>query len=382
MDWSPLLAAAEIDPAQLHPVPPEWTNVVTTDTRAAWEGLWPGTNRPLRIEAGSFHGKAVYFILMGPWTQQVRSLPKVKTTGERVNSIVGIMLAICLFVGGSLLAYYNYKKGKGDKRGAWRLAVCALALELLICLFRSHFVAELDTLFIVVLAMSTGTFVAGVMWIFYMALEPYVRKYWPQTIISWTRLLEGRFRDPLVGRDLLTGVLLGAAWVLTFEFGYRFSLRAGSQPLLGSTELFLGFGGTIAYGLSTIVRSVLASLVFFLVLVMLRVFLRNRWLAAAVFVIIFATPKILGGDNPISDAIVWVLIYSIAAVAVVRFGLIVLATGAFMANTLLNVPYTFNLSNWYALDAYFIVAVFVVLAVWGFYTSLGGKKLINRELFD
>jgi serine/threonine-protein kinase len=382
MDWSPLFAAAEINLTQLHPVPPEWTNVVTTDTRAAWEGLWPGTNRPLRIEAASFHGKAVYFIMMGPWTQQVRSLPRPKTAGERASTIVGIVLAICVLAGGGLLAYRNHRKGRGDRRGAWRLAICALALELLIFLFRSHFVADLQTLFLVVLALSTGIFVSGVMWTFYMALEPYVRKYWPQTIISWTRLSEGRFRDPLIGRDLLSGVLLGVAWVLTFELGTRFDLRAGSQPPFGTTELFLGFRETIAYCLSTILGSILGSLIFFQVLVLLRVFLRNRWLAAAVFVIVFATPRILSSDNPMTDGIVWVVIYAIAAVAVVRFGLIVLATGGFMANALLNVPFTFNLSNWYAFNAHSVLAVFVILSLWGFYTSLGGKKLINRELFD
>jgi hypothetical protein len=255
-------------------------------------------------------------------------------------------------------------------------------LELLICLFRSHFVADLETLFVVVLAFSTGLFIAGVMWVFYMATEPYVRKYWPQTIVSWTRLLDGRFRDSLVGRDLLSGILLGVAWVLIFEFGYRFSLRAGSQPLFGTTELFLGIRETISYGLSTIIGSILGTLVFFLVLVMLRVFLRNRWLAAAAFVIIFATIRTLGSDYPVTDGIVWLLIYAIAAVALVRFGLIVLATGGFMANAVLNLPYTFNLSNWYALNAYLILAIFVALSLWGFYTSLGGKKLINRDLLD
>jgi serine/threonine-protein kinase len=382
MDWSALFAAADVDPAQVHSVPPEWTNVVTTDTRAAWEGLWPGTNRPLHIEAASFHGKPVYFIMMGPWTQQVRSFQRPKTGAERLNSIVGIVLAICLFVGASLLAYRNYKKGKGDRHGAWRLAVSVLSLELLICLFRSHFMADLETLFVVILAVSTGLFVAGVMWTFYMALEPYVRKYWPQTIISWTRVLEGRFRDPLVGRDLLSGILLGAVWSLTFEFGYRFSLRAGSQPLFGTTELFLGLRQTVSYGLATVITSILGTLIFFLVLVMLRVFLRNRWLAAVAFVVIFATPKIILSDHRLTEGIVWVLIYAIAAVAVVRFGLVVLATAGLMANTLLNLPYTFNPSNWYALDAYLILAIFIAVSLWGFYTSLGGKKLIKGELFD
>ena len=35
-------------------------------------------------------------------------------------------------------------------------------------------------------------------WLYYLALEPYVRRLWPQALISWSRVLAGRVRDPLV----------------------------------------------------------------------------------------------------------------------------------------------------------------------------------------
>ncbi len=38
-----------------------------------------------------------------------------------------------------------------------------------------------------------------------------MRRRWPHAIISWTRLLSGRFNDPLVGRDLLAVVVLGCS---------------------------------------------------------------------------------------------------------------------------------------------------------------------------
>ena len=37
----------------------------------------------------------------------------------------------------------------------------------------------------------------------YLALEPYVRRTWPVILITWSRLVSGQLRDPLVGRDLL-----------------------------------------------------------------------------------------------------------------------------------------------------------------------------------
>ena len=45
-------------------------------------------------------------------------------------------------------------------------------------------------------------------------LEPTVRALWPQQAAAWVRLLYGRFRDALVGRDLLIGVAFGLAALL------------------------------------------------------------------------------------------------------------------------------------------------------------------------
>ena len=60
-------------------------------------------------------------------------------------------------------------------------------------------------------ALSTGM---GV-WLTYMALEPAVRRRWPDALVSWSRLIAGRYKDPIVGRDVLVGVLAGLA--ITFQ---------------------------------------------------------------------------------------------------------------------------------------------------------------------
>src|SRR5687768_18051298 len=51
-------------------------------------------------------------------------------------------------------------------------------------------------------AAMLGQFLA-IPWIAYLAGEPFVRRRWPWQVISWNRLLAGRWRDPLVGRDVL-----------------------------------------------------------------------------------------------------------------------------------------------------------------------------------
>ena len=51
----------------------------------------------------------------------------------------------------------------------------------------------------------------ALVWVLYVAFEPYVRRRQPELLVSWTRLVGGRFADPLVGRDLFGGLLLGCA---------------------------------------------------------------------------------------------------------------------------------------------------------------------------
>ena len=381
-DWLPLFSAAGLDQTQFHSVEPMWNSLASSDTRAAWDGVWRGSGRPLHVEAASLRGRPVFFSLTGPWTKPGRMVHVEQSSANKAAQIIGWSIALLVLAGGLFLAYRNYTRGKSDREGAFRLASLIFALELLICVFRSHFVFTLDLVGLIIFASSTALFVAALLWVLYIALEPYVRRNWPQTIISWTRFLNGKLRDTLVGRDLLYGVLLGVLWVCVFSVGTFFLLRVGVAPLLGSTEVLLGFRETVASGLVTVIGSIRTSLVFFFLIVLLRALVKNRWLAAIIFVLLFAVPKSLGSEHLWIEAPLWLIIYGIAAFAVVRFGLIVLGVAALTVDVLLNVPITLDFSNWYAARSLCVLLCFVLMAAWGFYTSLAGQKLFKDELFE
>ena len=114
----------------------------------------------------------------------------------------------------------------------------------------------------------------------------------------------------------------------------------------------------------------------------MRVLVKNRWVAAAIFVLLFTVPKVLGSEHVLIDALIWITIYGVAAIAVVHFGLIVLALGVLSADILLNVPVTLDFSNWYAARSVCVVLGFVAIAGWGFHTSLAGQRLWKVDLFD
>ncbi len=383
VDWAPLFTAAGLDPAQLQPTTPQWTSLANSDTRAAWAGRWLGSGRPLRVEAAAWRGKPVFFRMIGPWTRPERMRPFQETPGRKIGEIVEVCLSLLILFGAVLLAHRQYKRGKGDVHGASRLAAFVFVVQMALWVAYGHFVPAMDVLGLFFAAMGTALFTAAFSWILYMALEPFVRKLWPQTIISWSRLVSGRIRDPLVGRDVLYGVMLGLTWVLILEIRFAIGIaRFAIVPQLLWTDYLLGVRNTLAALIVQLPGSIEGTLFFFIILVVLRYLLRNRWVAAAGFVAIFTTLNSLNSTHLGVAVASGVFVYAIAAFALVRYGLITLAVAVFVADTMLNVPVTFDFSRWYAANAMSVPTVMLAIAVWGFWTALAGQKLIKGDMLE
>jgi predicted Ser/Thr protein kinase len=378
-DWNALFTAAGLDASRLQPAVPEWTSLVASDSRAAWTGTWPGSGLPLRVEAAAFQGRPVYFSFSGPWSVPVRMREHEQSKLSEAGGILEVSIFVGVILLGAWRAYVHFRTAKGDRRGAARLAIAVFGTEILLAVFHAHLTPSAYMIFIFVLTVSTGLFVTGVLWAVYLALEPYVRRHWPQTIITWTRMIDGRWRDPLVGRDLLFGVLLGVLWSAIFMLGYFGRTRAGAFNQFPVTDYLRGFAPTISTCLGNVINSVFGTMIFFFALVLLRALLKNRWLAAAAFVLLFTAPRALGSSIWPTQIVIWGSIYGIAAISVVRFGFVVLAVGSFTANLLLNLPYPLDPGRWYAVDVYFVVAGLLAIAVWGFYNSLGRETVLKTD---
>jgi len=382
VDWKPLFQAAGIDPAQLKPADPQWVELGASDTRAAWTGVWPESGRPLRVEAAAWRGKPVYFRLLGPWTTPGREEQSSDTRFQHASAILEATLVMLFLTTGALIARRNYVRGNSDRRGALRLSVAVFVIEIAIWICRYHFIPTLAAFGRFVLALSTGLFMSAAIGMLYLALEPYVRRRWPQAIVSWSRLTTGRVRDPLVGRDVLWGVLLGVVWTVVIDVGLVLWKQLGEVPELGSQAIFASGRAMAGIWLLNVVQCIGATIEFFFALFLLRIVLRNKWLATAAFIAIWTTLNSLQNARPEIFVPVWLVVFSIAAYAVTRFGLITLAAAIFTANVLLGVPFTFDFSNWYAISAFAVLLSFVAIAGWGFYTSLGGQKLFHEDLFQ
>jgi hypothetical protein len=143
-DWAPLFSAAGIDPFKWPPAQPMWTPPVYSDARAAWTGsLTERPDIPMRIEAAAYRSKPVYFELIGPWTRPSRMQPHHATASERAFLVIFIVLLLAMLLGGAMLARRNLRLGRGDSRGAFRLAAFVFAASAVAWLLGAHHVSNL-----------------------------------------------------------------------------------------------------------------------------------------------------------------------------------------------------------------------------------------------
>jgi predicted Ser/Thr protein kinase len=379
-DWKQLFDVAGLDMTQFHSAPPQWTSLGTSDQRAAWTGVWPGTSEPVRVEAAAFHGKPVFFQLLNEWDKP-DSAPSHASSSKTPEVLLVIFLMIML--GGAVwLARRNYRSQKSDPQGALRLGLLIFTLQMLVWIFNGHFVPSLGLFALFVLACSGSIFLAAVFYIVYLAIEPYIRRHWPHAIISWSRLMAGRIRDPLVGRDTLYGVILGVVWGVIFAVMSLALKHIGAEPGFGSTAFLSGPRHVVGTTLMHVATSVQATLIFFFLMFAFRVIFRKPWLAAVVFVAFWAGIKMYDSHHLWLIVPAYAAVYAIVAFVVIRFGFIALAVGIFTVDLLGNVPITTDWSSFYIGAPVFVFALIAGLALWGCYTALAGQKLVKGELFE
>ncbi len=387
-DWAPLFSAAGLDPTKWSPSQPTWTPPGYSDARAAWTGtLAERPDIPMRIEAATYRGRPVYFELIGPWTRPERMQPYQPTAGQRVFALIGIVLLLSILAVGAMLARRNLRLGRGDRRGAFRLAGFVFAALMVGWLFAAHHVPTIDEFGLLVEGLSNWLFVAGFFWVLYIAMEPYVRRRWPATLVSWSRLLAGGFRDPLVGRDVLAGCLWGAStnalrmliWFVPSWLGYP-PLR----PLSGSDWMFPESArATIAFVSNDLIfGGLLFPLGALFLLFLFRALLRREWAASLAWVLCIAF-FFAAGSQSFLFALVQSLIFTVVTVFLLRrLGLLWLVVGLVFGDFLSNFPLTTQGSAWYAGIGLAGILLMAAMAFYGFYTSLGGRPVFGGAPFE
>ena len=385
-DWASLFAEARLDPSQFRPVEPRWTPSLYADSRAAWEGAWP--KRPeiaLRIEAAAYRGRPVWFEIVNPWTRPEREQAYPFTAGQRGMQAFYTFVMVALVAIGGVLAYRNIRLGRGDRRGAFRLALGLATLAVASWALRAHHVAD-PASEIVLFARGAGiaVLVAALLWLFYLALEPYVRRLRPWTLVSWTRLLDGGWSAAVVGRDVLIGMTGGTVLALLGVLARAFFVwlgRPAPPPEPMGLDALLSTRNLLSYVTGLPVNATLVGLALLLLFLVLRL-LTRRDLVAAALVVAF----LISGDLSSSKENAW-LMAPLAAVAwgsfiamMLRFGVLAAITAVLTANMLTFPPLIYAPGSWTGAATLVVVPLLVVLAVLAFRSAVGGHSGLRRYL--
>jgi hypothetical protein len=341
----------------------------------------------LHVEGAAFEGRPVFFTVKGPWTPASEPVPDPPGLAEKIFTGLAGMVTLVMLSATLYLARHNLRAGRGDPRGASKISLLLLVVWITAWGFGAYHYLTLG-----VEAQRFATVVGwalincGLLWLAYAALEPYVRRLWPVILVSWTRLLSGRIRDPRVGRDILVGLAVGVAVALVgLLSGMVPQLLTDSPPNIprvAGVAFLLGPGRTIGALLGMVPNALANAMLMSFVFVLAHAVVKRAWIAVLI------TSAVLGvfvlaetASGSLLAAITFGTAFVVPIVAtLVVYGLFATAL-AFLLNQVLNSsPLTLDLSKAYAPTSAWIMAVILAVAIFGLYTARAGRPLFGSIL--
>ena len=389
-DWSPLFKAAGVDAGRLAATAPIRTPPTYADALAAWEGPYPG--RPewtMRIEAASYRARPVWFVVAGPWEQSPG--PDAPQAGTRhlftvVAQSVQAGIGIVALVVGGWLARRNTRAGRADQRGARIVGACTGMSMMVSGIVGSHYAGAPNVVWgRLTIQLAFVLYWGVVIWLDYLALEPFVRRRWPEAMISWTRLLAGRFGDPLVARDILIGCIGGFAIVVLGDIINMLPELFGQAPRIpqGTGSLMRSLGPVSLFAAEIIRRPsriLLESMVMLFLILLAHAVLRNRWIATTAVIAVYMV-VVFDRAAVLHSVLGAVILVGILVALVARFGVLSYVAAWFVVFAILDLPLSLDQSAWYAARSAITAGMILSVAGWAFYRSLGGRSAFGSA-FD
>jgi hypothetical protein len=292
-----------------------------------------------------------------------------------------------LIAAAGVLARRHIRTNRADSRGAWRvtsyLAIAGMLSWVLRASHSSSLEGEVGLFFRAagIIALLGATF-----WTLYVAVEPYVRKLWPDALLGWSRLLTGHIRDPRVGRDLLIGMVFGVALIMidvakaTIIPALGFS---APYPRYGFGDEMLGDSAAAFWSVLIVSVSAIDGTLFIAFgIVIARLVLRIRWVAIVVTTLFLSLTAVYDmSAMPYSMAFP-LLSGALLTLLAMRFGLLSLVVAWFTWRMLAAVPMTLEFTHWRAIPSNWTLAMLIGLALFGFYASRAGQPLFGSILGD
>ena len=374
-DWASAFREAGLDPARFHPAASMMVPPAGADRRFAWDGVADGVS--LHVEAASERGWPVWFVVTPPW--------KVKSAIAVRDSPGVAIVYLVAFAAGLILGRRNVLRGRADLRGARKLAIAAGIVQFAMLLCRAdHTTVFVEEWRMLMTFAGAALFFALVIWICHITIEPYVRRRWPHMLVSTKRLMSGRVRDPLVGADILRGLIAGVAGIVAW---YAAEILLRRQGLYVPRDPAVYLFATNPLGMPALVftcltRALLGTLPALVIIVLARLLLKRDVLAFVIlWIVLFLAADDLGGSFPV-DCLLRAILFAPIIYAARRWGVLTLMTAWTVMFLLVYTPFTPDMSLWYGRFSALVMLAVVAVGVYGFHTALAGKPLFGNILVE
>ena len=378
-NWNTLFEVAGLSMAAFTPAVPRWVPLAYSNERKAWEGRLPERPEvPIRVEAAAYAGRPVFFTVTGSWDRSSRGPQAAMSRFTAwIAQIAGFVMPGLMLVG-VILARRQVRLKRGDRGGAFRAASIIFVISVVAWMLgTSHvpaFGIELNRIFG---AIGKGLFDGALLWLTYLGLEPYVRRSSPDSLIGWTRLIGGQWRDAHVGRDVLIGISAGMAMTLFFAVHNMLPPLVGQRepmPFPVNPELLMATRFVLSFVLRQLNEAIQSAMLGTIGVVVLGMLLRRRWAAILTAIVVF-TPVAVNGmftpGTPVLDLLLGAAIITLFVCVVTKVGLLA-ATAALATHfVLMPAPVTTNLSAWWATAGLVMVGLVIFAAAGAAAFALG-----------
>ena len=284
-----------------------------------------------------------------------------------------VLLCLALLAGG--LAVDATRRKRSDLRGAARLGAVVTFVTLCATLAIGN-VDRSESFFAALDAME-GAVARSLIWglqyfVFYLGVEPFVRRTWPTTMIGWGRLLQGRWTDALVARDTLAG-LVGGAGIACLFLAERILRSWGGAPVapwvspLFGVEPLAGLQQTIGCFLETALYAGSFAMGYLVPLVLAQLAFRRQDIAVVAYMACLVATDLSGNDVTLVTVAFSVLKTVLATAILLRFGALALGVAGCTMIVASHMPQCGDLTVWTATPAWFALSVLGAVGVFAGY---------------
>jgi hypothetical protein len=134
----------------------------------------------------------------------------------------------------------------------------------------------------------------------------------------------------------------------------------------------------------SVIGAIFVSLALLFALVLLRAFLHNERAAAVAWVLLF-TVFYAAGNHALLVPVVfvtWLITIALTVFVLIRFGLLAVVAAGVFNDLVGSFPLTTQGSAWYAGISLAGLLLVAAMALYGFYTSLGGRPVFGGAVLE